>query len=426
MKSKLISKTIKQKIEIHNHNFKWKSVQLDQIADVIDPHPSHRAPPEISNGFPFAGIGDIMEDSTLKVEKCRKVGEESIIQQENAYKIDEYSIGFGRVGTVGKVVKLRKKGFRYGLSPTLSIINANENIDKKFLYFFVKSQSFQQQVYQRITGTTRPSIGIKELRKINIILPSMKEQRKIGKILWDIQEKFESLNKQNKNLEKTIQIIFKSWCIDFEGQTQLENSELGKIPRGWKKQTLDDICEIFSGGTPRTSNKKYWNEGIPWLSSGETRNRFIIDTEREISQLGVKNSSTRLAKKFDVVIASAGQGNTRGQVSLCFIDTYVNQSVVVLRSKIDFLYSYFVFCNLKSRYEELRGLSDSHSSRGSLPKNVLVTVKIVVPEKSILKKFNDVVKPMFERIEKNLYELSILTKTLDSLLPKLMSGEIKV
>ena len=161
------------------------------------------------------------------------------------------------------------------------------------------------------------------------------------------------------------------------------------------------ICEIFSGGTPSTKNAKYWNGTIPWLSSGETRNNFITKTERKITLDGIKNSSTRLARKNDVVVASAGQGHTRGQVSLCLIDTYINQSVIVLRANTKIIHPKFLFYNLKSRYTELRKLSDAHSSRGSLPKNILITLDMVLP-------------PLIaqEKIGKILYDLDIKIENL--------------
>ena len=162
---------------------------------------------------------------------------------------------------------------------------------------------------------------------------------------------------------------------------------------------LSEICEIFSGGTPFTKNNEYWNGGIPWLSSGETRNNFIVDTERKITMEGVKNSSTRLAKKDDVVVASAGQGNTRGQVSLCLIDTYVNQSIIVLRTNNEIILPKFLFYNLKSRYVELRRISDSHSSRGSLPKNVLSIVEIILPTLSQQEKITRILYDLDTKIQ---------------------------
>ena len=92
-----------------------------------------------------------------------------------------------------------------------------------------------------------------------------------------------------------------------------------------------------------TRKKEYWDGNIPWLSSGETGNRFIYKTEKTITDEGVNNSSTRLARKGDVVIASAGQGYTRGQTAYCQIDTYINQSIVVLRTNEQRLDSQFLF-----------------------------------------------------------------------------------
>lgn len=137
--------------------------------------------------------------------------------------------------------------------------------------------------------------------------------------------------------------------------------------------------DIFSGGTPDTSRKEYWGGSIPWLSSGETKNSFILETEKKITKPGVTNSTTKLALKEDVLIASAAQGHTRGQVSFCMIDTYINQSIVALRANKTLIEPCIFFHNLKSRYNELRKISDSHSSRGSLTTKLLANLRIQVP-----------------------------------------------
>ena len=137
-------------------NEKWKEVTLGEIADVIDPHPSHRAPPVIENGFPFAGIGDISEDGFIDVPKCRKIAEDTVTFQENAYSINNNSIGFGRVGTVGKVLKLRKQNFRYALSPTLSVINPKNNINPKLVYHLLRSKQTIEQVQEQIKEQSTP------------------------------------------------------------------------------------------------------------------------------------------------------------------------------------------------------------------------------------------------------------------------------
>ena len=113
-----------------------------------------------------------------------------------------------------------------------------------------------------------------------------------------------------------------------------------------KKYTLGEVTEsIFSGGTPATTNQNFWNGDLQWLSSGETRNRYINETEKSITKEGAINSSTRLALPDDVVIASAGQGFTRGQTSYSLIETYVNQSLIVLRANPSIINSKFLFFN---------------------------------------------------------------------------------
>jgi type I restriction enzyme, S subunit len=130
---------------------------------------------------------------------------------------------------------------------------------------------------------------------------------------------------------------------------------------------LQDFClRIFSGGTPSTKESSFWNGEFPWLSSGETSQTFIFGTENHISQAGVDNSSTKLASKNSIVMASAGQGNTRGQVSFLQIDTYVNQSLIVIEPDPEKIDPFYLFLNLRSRYNELRGLSDASSIRGSI------------------------------------------------------------
>lgn len=170
---------------------------------------------------------------------------------------------------------------------------------------------------------------------------------------------------------------------------------------------LGKLCAvIFSGGTPNTSNTEYWNGEFHWLSSGETRNTYIFNTEKTITQKGVDNSSTRLAKKNDVVIASAGQGKTRGQVSYCMIDTYINQSLISMRTNPKLLDPKFLFYNLTSRYNELRTLSDSSSSRGSLTIPILENIDILLPPlkqqktiATILSNYDDLIDNNNKRIK---------------------------
>ena len=185
-----------------------------------------------------------------------------------------------------------------------------------------------------------------------------------------------------------------------------------------KLTTIGQYMErIYSGGTPSTSNPSYWNGVYNWFSSGETRNPFVVSTEKTITQVGIDNSSTKLANKYDVVIASAGQGFTRGQTSMLLLDTYVNQSVIVLHGAKNIMP--YVFWNLRQRYNELRAISDTSSIRGSLTTKTLSRLEIPEISDTEIIEFSKIAWPAINQIENNLNENKQLIVLRDLMLSKL-------
>lgn len=191
------------------------------------------------------------------------------------------------------------------------------------------------------------------------------------------------------------------------------------MKNNWKTFRLQDICtKIFSGGTPSTKNESYWNGGLSWLSSGETGKKYINSTERTITQIGVDNSSTKLAKKGSIVMASAGQGYTRGQVSFLNIDTFVNQSIIVLEPNVSLVEPLYLFFNLDTRYKELRQISDGTSTRGSLSCKIIKDLTIELPPLDEQKKIVERIYSIDCRIEKNNELISNVESQMGSILKK--------
>lgn len=174
---------------------------------------------------------------------------------------------------------------------------------------------------------------------------------------------------------------------------------------------IDITKRVYSGGTPDTRKSEYWNGDIKWLSSGETRNNFIFDTDKKITELGVNNSSTKLASKGSIVMACAGQGFTRGQTSYLMDDMYINQSVICIEpddNKVDGLYLYYFF---KNNYQLLRSLSNDHSSRGSITTAMIKDFEVNFPDIDIQKRISNILYSIDQKIElnnkinNNLYEM---------------------
>ena len=285
------------------------------------------------------------------------------------------------------------------------IVQGNELCNTRYLCYLLNSMDLSGYV----TGSAQPKLSQANLNAVTLFLPSITVQERIVECLYLFDKKIAVNQKINDNLYEMVNAYYTSLFKE----NDCEMTTVGNYAE-----------RIYSGGTPMTSNAAYWNGTFGWFSSGETRNRFVISTEKTITQAGIDNSSTKLATKYDIVMASAGQGFTRGQTSMLLIDTYVNQSVIVIKSERNILP--YLFWNLANRYDELRAISDSSSIRGSLTTKMIAAFEIPLAKAQSLQAFADFAWSVIHQIENNLLENERLTALRDSLLPKLMSGEIDV
>jgi type I restriction enzyme, S subunit len=174
----------------------WAENRLGDLADVIDPHPSHRAPKEYLDGIPFIGIGDISENGDIDFSKVRKVHPSIADEHAKAYIVEEGDIAFGRVASIGKVIKLKVTSFKYTISPTMALIKPKSNIVSSFLQYALQSPAVGIQISALTNGSTRQSLGIMNLRELMIVTPQLPEQEKIAAVLSAADEEISTLEKQ--------------------------------------------------------------------------------------------------------------------------------------------------------------------------------------------------------------------------------------
>ena len=298
------------------------------------------------------------------------------------------------------------------VSTGFTVVTVDTTIaDPYFIYYYLTQSSVIEslQAIAEQSTSTYPSIKPSDIEDIELDLPELETQKKIGSTLRMLDRKIALNEEINDNLYEMVNAYYTSLFKDVECEMT----------------TIGNYAErIYSGGTPTTSNAAYWGGAFGWFSSGETRNRFVISTEKSITQTGIDNSSTKLAAKHDIVMASAGQGFTRGQTSMLLIDTYVNQSVIVIHADRKILP--YLFWNLANRYEELRTISDSSSIRGSLTTKMIAAFEVPLANNDVIQTFSDFAWAVIPQIENNLLENERLAALRDLLLPKLMSGEIAV
>nr|WP_289508849.1 restriction endonuclease subunit S [Escherichia coli] len=385
-----------------------------------------------------------------------------IVGYHNEEKVQAPGVVIGRSGSIGGGQYITNNF--WPLNTTLWVKDFKGH-HPRFVYYLLKSIDFSQFN----VGSGVPTLNRNHLSGVLVADTSYSYEKEVSNVIGILDDKINLNKKINQTLEQMSQTLFKSWFVDFDPvidnaldagnpipealqsraelrqkvrnsadfkplpaeirslfPSEFEETELGWVPKGWKIDNIGGLSDkIFSGGTPNTSTEEYWNGALNWFSSGETRNALIIETEKKITATGVKNSSTRLSVAGDILIASAGQGHTRGQTSLNTIDTYINQSVVCIRP-IKPSYSTWLYFNLSSRYTEMRAISDSHSIRGSLTTKLISSMKVASPTDELISLFDINCSVFISKIKNNLELSRELKKLRDTLLPKLISGELSL
>lgn len=378
----------------------------------------HRTPPATETGYPYVAIPQI-KNGRINFSDARRISREHLVEWTRKARPQKNDVVLSRRCNPGETAVVDSDA-EFALGQNLVLLRADgSKIYPPFLRWLVRGQEWWEQIGKFLNvGAVFDSLKCADIPKFQLPIPPIEDQQAVAHVLGTLDDKIELNRRMNDTLHGMAQTLFKSWFVD-----QTRNG----LPEGWRKVRLLDCCEsIFSGGTPNTQVARYWGGDIPWLSSGETRSKFIITTEKTITSEGVANSSTRLACGGATVVAGAGQGHTRGQTSFLTFDSYINQSVVALVPNQRVLSDIFLFFDLERRYEELRQLSDSHSSRGSLTTKLIGDLMIVLPARELISKGDQTLKPIIDRIVASLLESRTLAALRDALLPKLLSGQIRV
>lgn len=197
------------------------------------------------------------------------------------------------------------------------------------------------------------------------------------------------------------------------------------IPKGWEYLKIKKVAKLTAGGTPSTKKPEYWNGTLPWMSSGELNYKRVFDVNGRITEMGAKNSSTKLIPRHSVLVGLAGQGKTRGTVAINEIDLYTNQSIAAIICEGKKVYYYFIFYNLDYRYEELRRLSTGDGGRGGLNLNLLGNLHIILPSLPEQKKIADILSTWDKAIDQIQKLIDAKQRLKKGLMQQLLTGKMR-
>jgi type I restriction enzyme, S subunit len=319
-------------------------------------------------------------------------------------------------------------------------------VDGRFLLFALQSPYLQHQIgWSEGTGSTVSNVRIPVLEALRVPTPPLHFQREVAQTLGALDDRVALQRETNATLEAIAKALFKSWFIDFDPvRARMERrlpdgmdeatgalfpdsfnySELGAVPNGWKVGCLLDLAALLSGGTPETKRKEYWGGDVLWASAkdvSQSADSVLITTERTITPVGVENSATRVIPALATVVVA--RGATTGRMVILGEAMAMNQTCYALVSRHDAPFA--LALQVRAQVEKL--LNAAHGSVfDTITTSTFAQSACVLPPREVLAHFESIVQPLLNRVVNNVRQCDTLRSTRDTLLPRLISGQLRV
>lgn len=368
----------------------------------------------LSTGFPFDGQkytkeglrvvrGDNITIGALRWDADKDKRWNETFSRAKEFSLQEGDIVIGMDGSrVGRNrAQIKVSDLPLLLAQRVACIRHNSQTLQKFLYYQIFSNRFENYIKSVHTGTSIPHVSLKQIGDFSFQVPDLFTQQRITNILSALDDKIELNHRINKNLEQQAQALFKSWFVDFEPfqDGKFVNSELGMIPERWKAGNLEELVEVKYG----KDHKKLASGTIPVYGSGGIM--------RYVDQY--------LYNEESVLIPRKGSLNNVMYVNHPF---WTVDTMFYTHMKIEGI-AKFIYLLISPK--DLLSMN-SGSAVPSMTVDILNKIAVIIPPTTILQQFESIVKPLFimaESLQKENYRLAHLR---DTLLPKLMSGELKI
>lgn len=418
----------------------WSTVSLrDANVALIDC--DHRTPPAAESGFPYVAIPQL-RDGRIDLSDARRISPGDFVQWTRKANPKADDVVLSRRCNPGETAFVASD-MRFALGQNLVLLRADgTKIYPPFLRWLARGPDWWEQIARFINvGAVFDSLKCADIPSFRLRIPPLPEQRAIAHVLGSLDDKIELNHRMSETIEAIARAIFNDWFVEFgpsrakmELQPRYLTPELwhffpaqldgdGK-PEGWRESPLASFFSIIGGGTPKTEIPKYWNGEIPWFSVRDTPRKgsvFVYETEKSITRLGLDASSACLVPAGTTIISARG---TVGNLAIAAQEMAFNQSCYALRGS-GAPGDCFVFLAAQHMVTRLRMMAHG-SVFPTITRDTFEAVSLARPPEGLLLGFEGVVNPMFAKIKANGYESRTLAALRDLLLPKLLSGEIRL
>jgi len=384
----------------------WKECKLEEVAKIVGGGTPKTDVDEYWNGdIPWITPKDLSNFNGRYISKGERNISEKGLVNSSAKLLPPGTILLTSRAPVGYLAIAENEittnqGFR-------SLVPLN-NIDNIFLFYLLKNNI--EYLKSQATGTTFGELAGSVLKSLVFLFPPLPEQRAIASVLSSLDDKIDLLHRENKTLEAMAETLFRQWFIE-EAKDE------------WEEVPLSFLGDIVCGKTPPTKRKEYFGGNIPFIKIPDMRgNAFVFQTSDTLTEEGEQSQNNKTLPPKSICVSCIA---TVGLVSMTAKESQTNQQINSIVPKKDF-YRYYLYLFMKNSVDLLIAMASGGTATLNLNTGDFSKIEVTLPNEYELKKFHKTVEPMFDRIYLNQTQIRTLEKLRDTLLPKLMSGEVRV
>ncbi|MDP8201821.1 MAG: restriction endonuclease subunit S [Candidatus Tenebribacter burtonii] len=370
----------------------WKEYRLEEIAQLVKD--SWKVGDE---ELPYIALEHIVEGGL----RLQGIGDSNTIAS-NKFRFNSDCFLFGKLRPYFR--KLYRPDFDGICSTDIWVVKPREENNKDFLFYFFANQEFVDFTYSGSSGTRMPRADWKFVGESKWNFPEPIEQKAIAEVLSSLDDKIDLLHRQNNTLEQMAETLFRQWFIEETNDS-------------WEKGVLSDEFDFLMGQSPKGSSFNEEEIGMP-MYQGNADFDFRFPKRRVYT-----TDAKRLAKKFDTLISVRAPV---GEQNMAFEECCIGRGVAAFKYKNDNRYYTYTYFKMRSLMDVIKQFNNEGTVFGSISKSDFQNLKIIIPSQNIVDKFQIDVKSIDDKVIENTNQIRTLEKLRDTLLPKLMSGEVRV
>ncbi len=422
----------------------WRWERLDNVCDgVLDcPHST----PVLTADGPFVVRSQDMRTGVFRMEEAGRVSEKTYQERIVRAEPRHGDLLYSREGTYFGIAAEVPAGVRVCLGQRMVLLRPKPSkCNSRFLRYWLNSPVMASHIHGHRDGTVAERLNLPTIRQLPVAVPPLVTQHAIAHILGTLDDRIELNRRMNETLEAMARALFKSWFVDFdpvrakaEGRDpglpkhladlfldSCEDSELGEIPKGWEVKTIADREGLLGGSTPGTNEAVYGEGGGPaWGTPKDLSSLSVpvlLDTERRITDAGLSQISSGLLPKGTVLLSSRAP---IGYLAVAEIPVAINQGFIAMKPKAG-TSNLFLLLWASVAHDEIVSRANG-STFLEISKTNFRPIPAVTPSADVMLKFEQLALPLYERIVECARESRTLAALRDTLLPKLISGELPV